>query len=236
MQTVSQLPILRNIEVFNQATLVIPISLGFNTAGMTVYAYALWSQGSQQLPVTVVSSATGSITVTVPPTLPAVSGMTWRLETYEVSAEDPANARRTRMWGAVNIVTPSSLSPDSPLYLKVEMAAGDEYTFQVNLGVNISGKTLYAGALYTDETGTVGRSLPVSVTSASTGIVRVTVPEAVSFGIANDGNATWSLFSPGAVALSQDVYRAGPIVCYLNPTGGAGAAAAAPAQLGSVFL
>jgi hypothetical protein len=239
MPTASQLPVRQDIAVFQSTQQVVPISLGVNIIGMTVLAVARWMEVGEyevaEIPSTVVSASLGNVSLVIPQSLPAGPAITWTLVTYEPSSEDPVAAAKTRRWGVINVVTPSTLTPDSPNYLKIEMVAGDEYTFQVNLGVDVTGQSLYAIASFVSAGEYESQLFGVSVLSAATGLVKVTISETASSQISNDPSAAWSLMAYG-VGNANTLYRAGPIVCYSSPTTSSAGAGSGAGQIGSVFL
>lgn len=250
MTTSLQLPVVRDIELMYGSGAVVPIDLGldlsvFGTYGSDYYLAAGHEGPGFPFQVSILSASAGRVALGVDPyaVTPEITGSPWRLFLVGESAEDPPTLLRTLAWGRVTLVTPKTISAGSPLYHAVEMVAGDEFTFQVNLNTNITGKNLGA-SLFSRADGLVldvfnPLTLPMAVVSSATGLVKVTIDESQSSTCVG-GGASWWLRDYS----SEAVLRAGPVTAYL-PTSSAAAPAdsigesvsAAPTpNLGSVFL
>lgn len=242
MATVSQLPTTLNIDVFGGASSTVTVPLGVNISGLTMVAYADVPGGSgvQSIPVSVVSAQQGTVSLSFSSlftnTLAGVGRpVSWQLRSIGLSSEDPVDLVRTLRWGVIRTTTQQTVSPESPLYLAIQMVEGDEYTFQVNLGVDLSGLTIVASTFF-DGAQQVPNFL-TTVVSAPLGIVKITVDEQVSSMAAFLSADSWSLrgFSGNG---DVTVFRAGPFMCYRSNQQPAVAesVAAQGVQLGLVFL
>lgn len=233
MTTSFQLPVVRDIELFQGNPVTIQLELGLNLSAFGSYGIVAYV-GSSALSVSVVSATTGVVTVSIPSSLSVEDGALWQLRFSAPSSADPEYQLRTLAWGRVKVVTPKTISPASSIYHAVQMVSGDEFTFDVNLNANITGKFLSAGLYsFSDEIGEVGLGFPstlhLSVLSPTTGLVQVTIGEDTSFACRGSGASWWLRdFS------SSTVLRAGPVTAYV--LGSSSAAAAAEPNLGSVFL
>jgi len=254
MTTSFQLPVLRNIDLMRGNPATVSIDLGVNLSVFGAYGtdYSISAVvGGQLASVSVVSATTGSVGISLSP---SVVGQVderggWQLRLSAPSAADQSLQTRTLAWGRVNVTTPKTISPQSPIYHAVQMVAGDEFTFNVNLNTNITGASLGAslfsfadGLRFADAYSTPSPSLSLSVISPATGIVQVTVSEVQSRSCRGAGASWWLQdFSAGSVL------RAGPVVAYQESSASAAAstpvgassttgAAATPPNLGSVFL
>lgn len=254
MTTSFQLPVLRNLEFITGNATTIPIELGLNLSAFGTYGqdYAInASVGGLAADVSIVSAPAGSVSISVPSnqSFAIADGSGWTMRLLATSSADPQFQTRTLAWGRVNVTTPKTISPQSPIYHAVQMVAGDEFTFNVNLNTNITGASLGAslfsfadGLRFADAYSTPSPSLSLSVISPATGIVQVTVSEVQSRSCRGAGASWWLQdFSAGSVL------RAGPVVAYQESSASAAAstpvgassttgAAAAPPNLGSVFL
>lgn len=252
MTTSFQLPVLRNLELITGSATTIPIELGLNLSAFGTYGqdYAInASVGGLAADVSIVSAPAGSVSISVPSnqSFAIADGRGWTMRLSATSSADPQFQTRTLAWGRVKVVTPKTISPDSPIYHAVEMVSGDEFTFNVNLNTNLTGASLGAsvysfadGVRFADAFSTPPASMPLSVVSHAAGIVQVTVIErqsAACFG----GGASWWLRNSS----TGSVLRAGPVIVYSessasaapsSPVGSSPAAAATPPNLGSVFL
>lgn len=251
MTTSSQLPVVRNIDLLHDTAASVAINLGFSISGTLTASAKLFSgfttEGTNvlSLPVSVANHSTGEIVIpfTSANTYTLDNGAAWELKASDVSAEDPPELVRTLAWGRISVVSQADLSSSSPLYHAVEMVNGDEFTFQVNLGMSVSGMSLSARLVLPPGAGGFTNlsvlALPVSVVSASQGTVRVTIDETRSGWVDGPGWG-WVLEN----TQSQAVLRAGPVTAYTRDSisgplsSGIGEAVAAPAapNLGSVFL
>ena len=251
MTTSSQLPVVRNIELLRDTAASISIALGFSISGSLTASAKLFSgfttEGTNvlSLPVSVANHSTGEIVIsfTSANTYTLRNGAAWELKASGVSAEDPPELVRTLAWGRISVVSQADLSSGSPLYHAVEMVSGDEFTFQVNLGMSVSGMSLSARLVLPAGAGGFTDlsvlNLPVWVLSASSGLIKVTIDETRS-GFVDEPGWGWVLEN----AQSQTVLRAGPVTAYTRDSisgplsTGVGEAVAAPAvpNLGSVFL
>lgn len=243
MTTSFQLPQVQDLEVFVGSATTVSIALGFNVSGVSLAA----SAGSISLPISITNAAAGEISILI--SSAAATALyfekSWRLVMFSTSTEDPPSAQKTLRWGRVVVVTPQTISASSPLYHAVEMAAADEFTFQVNLGVNLAGKQLAANLFSTAgglDAPQLPLGLPVTVISSSSGLINVTIDEHRSSALYGSGGS-WVLSDVTAGA----VLRAGPVKAYTEATASASPVPPAgvppesppsptPPQLGSIFL
>lgn len=253
MTTSSQLPVVRNIDLVAGAASTVQIAIGTNISQGSLQANAYMDYGQAALEgsgfissvvplsLSITNAATGDVTISASPwaSFALRGGGSWDLKATGVSAEDPPDLVRTLCWGRVSVATPAELSPSSPLYHAVEMVSGDEFTFEVNLGMSVSGASLSARLVKPSGT-TESGGLPVSVVSASQGVVRVTIDEDTSRAVGTEG-WSWVLLN----SQTNATLRAGPITAYRRsqlagsaapPVGSTSAAPSAPQQIGSVFL
>ena len=252
MTTSFQLPVLRNLELITGNATTIPIELGLNLSSFGTYGqdYGINARvGGEVVAVSIVSATAGSVSISVPSnqSFAIADGRGWNMWLSATSSADPQFQVRTLAWGRVKVVTPKTISPDSPIYHAVEMVAGDEFTFNVNLNTNITGESLAAnvysyadGVRFDDAYSTPPASMPLSVVSHAAGIVQVTVRERQSI-VCRGGGASWWLRNSS----TGSVLRAGPVIAYSessasaapsSPIGSSPAAAPTPPNLGSVFL
>lgn len=253
MTTSSQLPVVRNIDILAGAASTVQIALGTNISQGWLQANAYMDSGQAALEgsgfissvvplsLSIANAATGDVAIAVSQwaSFALRRGGSWDLKATGVSAEDPPDLVRTLCWGRVSVAAPAELSPSSPLYHAVEMVSGDEFTFQVNLGMSVSRISLSARLVSPSGT-TESGGLPISVVSASQGVVNVTIDEDTSRAVGTEG-WSWILLN----SQTNAALRAGPITAYRRsqlagssapPVGSTSAAQSAPPQIGSVFL
>lgn len=244
MSVATQLPPLQDIEVFSGADSSVTIALGVNVTGLAVSAAAYSADDSLAIPLSVTNATSGTVSLSFTGSLAGqlLGGFSsYAVVTAGASAVDPPVAVRTVRWGRIRVVTSDTISEDSPLYQAVEMVAGDEYTFSVDLGSSLAGwGGVFASMKVADDS---TESLIASITSAGLGIVSVTIDE-TSSNMAIAGGASWRLngISPSG---SSVLLRAGPLRCYprsrprVQSSVGEGVVTVtppSPSQLGSVFL
>lgn len=243
MSSSIQLPVVRDIQLIQDAAAAVPINLGvnlsaFGTHGVT-YSLAAYI-GNLSLSFSIVSASAGSIVLNIP-AYTQIPEARLRVVLLAPSAEDPSTLFRTLAWGNVSVVTPATISASSPIYHAVVMVAGDEFTFNINLNTNLTGRSI-AAAMYSfgresqAAEGTYSSYIPVTVISPTTGLIKLTIDEDQSRASVGGGASWWLRDELGAAVL-----RAGPVTAYL-PTSvpatpeNASSEGAAASSLGSVFL
>lgn len=259
MATSFQLPVVRNIEVVEGDATTVAVNVGqdlsvFGTYGQDYNIFVFLDHSSPDPPppiaASVTSAAAGGVAFDVSSSTRLADGGLWVMQLQAPSIEDPILLRRTLAWGRMKVVTPQTISPDSPIYHAVEMVGGDEFTFNVNLNRDITGKSIvaviysFADWVSSDgdsaDNGQQYRQLQASVISPVTGLLKVTIDEQQSYLCSGTG-ASWRVTDAG----SGKTLLAGPVTAYaassvpaapLNPIGSSPAATPTPPNLGSVFL